>query len=172
MALHLIIDGYNLIRQTPVWEELDAQDLRWGREALLASLAAYRRVKKHPITVVFDGGHSVEVVGQRDFYQGILVLYSHHGETADEVIKRLAARERERGLVVSSDREIMEHALRVGAAVMSAPEFVLRLQMAENKDGQEDESVDDSPTFSTKKKGPPHRAPKKRRRLQGRLKKI
>ncbi len=172
MALHLIIDGYNLIRQTPAWQELDAQDLRWGREALLASLAQYRRAKKHPITVVFDGGASIEIAGHRDYYQGILVLYSHHGETADEVIKRLADRERERGLVISSDREIMEHALRVGAAVMSAPEFALRLQMADGLAGHEEEAEDYLHPNGTKKKGPAHRAPKKLRRLHVRLKKI
>ncbi|MGQ9922258.1 MAG: NYN domain-containing protein [Desulfobacca sp.] len=172
MALHLIIDGYNVIRQTPVWQELDSFDLRWGREALLESLAHYRRAKKHPITVVFDGGASMEMAGHRDYYQGILILYSHHGETADEVIKRLAARERERSLVISSDREIMEHALRVGAAVMSAPEFTLRLQLAEGRGGHEDEPEAEHHDRGTKKKGPAHRAPKKLRRLHHRLKKI
>jgi len=171
MALHLIIDGYNVIRQMPVWRDLDAQDLQWGREALLASLAAYRRVKKHPITVVFDGTGS-ELLGHRDFFQGILILYSRQDETADDVIKRLIARERERGLVVTSDREIIDHALRVGAAVMSAPEFALRLQLAEGHAGPEDEAEDDHHPTGTKKKGPSHRAPKKLRRLHVRLKKI
>ena len=55
MALHLIIDGYNIIRQSPELLSKESQDLRWGREALLEKLAAYRRLKKHPITVVFDG---------------------------------------------------------------------------------------------------------------------
>ena len=31
MALHLIIDGYNLIRQSPELQELDARELR-GRK--------------------------------------------------------------------------------------------------------------------------------------------
>lgn len=170
MAVHLIIDGYNLIRQTPVWRDLDAQDLQWGREALLASLAAYRRVKKHPITVVFDGNGG-ELLGHRDFFEGILILYSRQDETADDVIKRLVARERERGLVVTSDREIIDHALRVGAAVMSAPEFACRLQLATGgADLTDEEEV--TPAQGTKKKGPAHRPPKKLRRLHGRLKKI
>ena len=173
MALHLIIDGYNLIRQTPVWQELDSLDLRWGREALLESLAQYRKAKKHPITVVFDGGASLEITDHRDYYQGIVVLYSHPGETADDVIKRLAERERERALVVSSDREIVNHALRVGAAVMSAAEFVCRLQMAVGYRGDvEAEESEPAPAAGTKKKGPSHRAPKKLRRLHVRLKKI
>ena len=39
MALHLIIDGYNLIRQSPWLSLLDARDLEEGREALLQSLS-------------------------------------------------------------------------------------------------------------------------------------
>jgi len=34
MALHLIIDGYNLIRQSPYLADIDARDLEAGREAL------------------------------------------------------------------------------------------------------------------------------------------
>ena len=33
MALHLIIDGYNLIRQSPELQELDARELEAGRAA-------------------------------------------------------------------------------------------------------------------------------------------
>jgi len=56
MSLHLIIDGYNLIRQSPWLSLLDARDLEAGREALLQSLADYRQRRlQHKITVVFDG---------------------------------------------------------------------------------------------------------------------
>ncbi|MEN8246931.1 MAG: NYN domain-containing protein [Thermodesulfobacteriota bacterium] len=55
MAVHIIIDGYNLIRQSPELSYLDRQDLQQGREALLGMLAAYKKIKHHQITVVFDG---------------------------------------------------------------------------------------------------------------------
>ncbi len=103
MALHLIIDGYNIIRQSPELLSKESQDLRWGREALLEKLAAYRRLKKHPITIVFDGCLTGEYLGNRDRFQGMLIIYSRRGEKADDVIKRLADRERERSLIISSD---------------------------------------------------------------------
>ena len=172
MALHLIIDGYNLIRQSPELLAQESHDLRWGREALLEKLAAYRRLKKHPITVVFDGWEAGDFMGNRDRFQGMLIIYSRRGEKADEVIKRLAERERERCLIISSDREIMDHAERVGAAVMSAEEFSFRLEFAlpaiDSAEPEEDE-VDWS---GTKKKGPAHRASKKLRRQRRRVKKI
>ena len=60
MPLEIIIDGYNLIRQSSSLKRLDAQDLEQGREALLERLIAYRQVRGHPITVVFDGWGGVQ----------------------------------------------------------------------------------------------------------------
>ena len=52
MPLEIIIDGYNLIRQSRSLRRLDAQSLEQGREALLERLIAYHQVRGHPITVV------------------------------------------------------------------------------------------------------------------------
>jgi predicted RNA-binding protein with PIN domain len=172
MALHLIIDGYNLIRQSPELLVQESFDLRWGREALLEKLAAYRRLKKHPITVVFDGWEGGEFMGNRDRFQGMLIIYSRRGEKADEVIKRLADRERERGLIISSDREIMDHAERAGATVMSAEEFSFRLHCALADDVSEETEEDEFNGSGAKKRGPAHRASKKSRRQRRRVKKI
>jgi uncharacterized protein len=172
MSIHLIIDGYNLIRQSPELLAQEAHDLRWGREALLEKLAAYRRLKKHAITVVFDGWESGEFMGNRDRFQGMLIIYSRRGEKADEVIKRLAERERERSLIVSSDREIMDHAERMGAAVMSAEEFSIRLQYVFNGENYDTAEADEVSWHGTKKKGPAHRDSKKLRRQNRRVKKI
>lgn len=171
MSIHLIIDGYNLIRQSPELVDLEAQDLQSGRQALLQKLAAYRRVRHHRITVVFDGWASGELTEGRDRYQGILIIYSRRGEPADEVIKRLAAREGQRALVVTSDREILDYAAYQGATAISVPEFESRLQLAMT--GEEDLSAEEEPIFRhTHKKGPAYRAPKKKRRHSQRVRKI
>jgi predicted RNA-binding protein with PIN domain len=172
MSLHLIIDGYNLIRQSPELLAQEAQDLRLGREALLEKLSVYRRLKKHAITVVFDGWETGECLGNRDRFQGMLIIYSRRGEKADEVIKRLADRERERGLIISSDREIMDHAERVGATAMSAEEFIGRLYHTCVNDNSVEAEEDEVSWSGTKKKGPAHRDSKKLRRQRRRVKKI
>jgi predicted RNA-binding protein with PIN domain len=172
MAVHLIIDGYNLIRQSAELEVFEAQDLQSGRQALLQKLAAYRRVHHHPITVVFDGWESGGLEESRDYFQGILVIYSRRGEQADEVIKRLAGRERQRALVVTSDRDVLNYVEHHGATPISAPEFEFRLQLVDA--GHEDfyEFGEKPVTKHTRKKGPAHRAPKKKRRQRQRLKKL
>ena len=48
MGLHLIIDGYNLIRQSAELSRIDRQDITAGRDALLGHLAGYRRLKTPP----------------------------------------------------------------------------------------------------------------------------
>ncbi len=79
MALHLIIDGYNLIRQNPVLALEEEVDLQTGREALLALLAAYRRQRRYPLTVVFDAWGQGQHQDRRDLYQGIEIIYSRFG---------------------------------------------------------------------------------------------
>ena len=106
MSIHIIIDGYNLIRQSTTLSTSDQQDIMLGREALLDMLAAYRKIKPHRITVVFDGHNSPVFSPQRNRQKGISLRFSRSGESADEVIKRMAHREREKALVVSSDRDV------------------------------------------------------------------
>ena len=91
MTMHLIIDGYNVIRQSLELQLLDARELEAGRTALLARLAAYRERHRHKITVVFDGWLGGDLKETRDRHQGMLIIYSRRGEKADEVIKRLLA---------------------------------------------------------------------------------
>jgi predicted RNA-binding protein with PIN domain len=168
--MHLIVDGYNLIRQSPRLQLLDAMDLQAGREALLELLAHYRSRSHHQITVVFDGWQRGDLKESRDRHQGILIVYSCRGERADEVIKRLLARERERALVVSSDREIQDAAEQVRATWINAGEFESSyLPGLETGYPEEDATA---ATQGTRKKGPARRLSKRQRQRRQRLKKL
>ena len=90
MGIHIVIDGYNLIRQSSRFSELDRRDLQSGRDALVEALAAYKKIKAYRITVVFDGTAAYTGMPRRDVHRGITLRYSSHGETADSVIKRMA----------------------------------------------------------------------------------
>jgi len=171
MSLHLIIDGYNLIRQSPWLSLLDARDLEEGRDALLASLCDYhQRRPQHRITVVFDGWQGGAWQENRDLYHGVGVVFSRRGERADEVIKRLLSREGSRAVMVSSDRELQDFAERVKATWVAAGEFETRyLRGAAN--GQETEN-EDAPPRSGGKKGPARRLKKSLRQKKERLRKL
>lgn len=175
MSLHIVIDGYNLIRQSRQFSALDRQDLQRGREALIEALAAYKKIKGYAITVVFDGAQAPLHMHRRDFSRGIELRYSNPRELADTVIKRLAAREKQKLLVVTSDNDIVRYAQSMGAAVIPSAEFEERLIMA----GQMDlDGVESMPACSegwqatTRKKGPSRRLPKRRRQMDKRLSKL
>ncbi len=165
MPLHIIIDGYNLIRQSRSLGMLDNQDIQLGRDALLENLVEYKKIKRHRITVVFDGSNAPPLSPGRDRVKGVEVVFSRRGELADAVIKRMVAKERERAIVVSSDREVSDFAASRAASVISSPEFEEKLAMAAymNIKGLEEEDQGGwKPT--TKKKGPSKRLPRRKRR--------
>ena len=152
---------------------MDQQDIMLGREALMDILAVYRKIKPHRITVVFDGRNSPVFSPQRTRQKGISIRFSRSGESADDVIKRMANREREKALVVSSDREVADFSAASGAATISAQEFEAKIEMAAHVDSPIDEDEDSQGwTPTTKKKGPSRRLPKKQRRNRMKIKKL
>jgi predicted RNA-binding protein with PIN domain len=173
MTVHIIIDGYNLIRQSPELGRLDRQDIASGREALVARLAAYRRLKPHRITVVFDGAQAPAFSTARDRVQGIQIIFSRAGELADAVIVRMARQEREQAVVVTSDAAVARAAESCGAAALTSPEFEARIAMAvalEGADGPEEEGA--ARRISTRKKGAGKRLPKRMRQHQAKTAKL
>lgn len=175
MALHIIIDGYNLIRQSNSLRILDQEDLQLGREALIDMLAAYKKIKAHKITVVFDAMYANAISQHKERIKGIKVIFSRQGETADAVLKRLAEKERERALIVSSDHEITHAAESYGAATIGSVDFEDRIVMAsymssKGLNAMEDENSGWQPT--TRKKGPSRRRSKKERKQHVKIQKI
>ncbi len=174
MAIHIIIDGYNLIRQSPELAGLDRQDLQLGRDGLVDILAAYKKLKAHKITVVFDGVAQPGLYGSRDRAKGIAIRYSQGGESADDLIRRMARREKAKALVVSSDRAVMAAAESAGATVMDSAAFEDKIVMARylalKGDGDAIESEGWVPT--TRKKGPSRRLSKRQRKARARKQKL
>jgi predicted RNA-binding protein with PIN domain len=175
MSLHILIDGYNVIRQSEGLSAMERASLEEGREALLERLASYKRIKHHPITVVFDGTHAHNPLQGRTRYKGINIIFSRPGELADTVIKRLVTREGQRAVVVTSDKEIADFATVHGSATLGSVEFENKMECATQVDPTPaDFSQEDLPgwTPTTKKKGPSRRPPKQKRKSRSRTRKL
>ena len=134
MALHLIVDGYNLLALTGRIGAGTSLHSEMARESFLRDLAAYRQRKSHAITVVFDGWQQGWGTEQREHRLGLEIIFSRRGEKADQVIQRLAAEFGSACAVVSSDREIINVAKAQGAFVMKAQEFIGKLREAVERD--------------------------------------
>ena len=174
MSLHIIIDGYNVIRQSKQMRILDLRDMQEGRETLQDMLVEYRKKKGHRITIVFDGTNAISSDTRRQRFRGIDILFSRHGETADTVIKRMAVREKERALVVSSDRDIVSFVRSVGSATIGSRAFEDQIFQARyfGETGGMEDSPDTGWVPTTRKKGPSRRLPKKKRRNRGKTVKL
>jgi hypothetical protein len=173
MSFHIIIDGYNLIRQSARLSSVDQMDLQSGRDALLVILAAYKRIKKHKITVVFDGANAPSFSIRKDKINGIKIVFSRHGELADTVIKRMAGSEKEKALIVSSDMDIVHYAESHGCATISSHGFEEKITMASYIDlGGSDIERDTGWVPTTKKKGPRRRLSKKKRHSRIKINKL
>ena len=176
-TMHILIDGYNLIRQSVSLKRFERQSLDAGRKALIAWLADYRRRKDHRITVVFDGWESGSAQEERDFQTGINIIYSSRGEKADEVIMRLTAESDEEIIVVSSDREISSFATRRGKATLSSAEFesIVNKQSSPSADSQtpaQKDEEDEENSRPANKKGQARRLSRAQRHTQTKIRKL
>ncbi|WP_433325612.1 NYN domain-containing protein [Spirillospora sp. CA-294931] len=109
--VHLVVDGYNVTKTG--YGELPLADQRNRLVSGLGGLAAQTRAE---VTCVFDGAEldaPVAIAAPR----GVRVMFSHPGQTADELIGELVRAEPSGRavVVVSSDREVADAARRSGA---------------------------------------------------------
>jgi predicted RNA-binding protein with PIN domain len=174
MSLHIVIDGYNLIRQSRQFSALEHKGLQAGRDGLIDYLSTYKKYKAHKITVVFDASEAPIGLPRAERLKGIHVRYSRPGELADTVIKRIATRERERLLVVSSDADVVNFAAAQGSATISVSEFEDRLAMVqyERQIGTYENSSAKGWQLTTKKKGPARRLSKRQRKEKKKTSKL
>jgi predicted RNA-binding protein with PIN domain len=139
-----IVDGNNVMGQTPGWH----RDKARSRRALLERLAAFARLKKARITVVFDGAPD-SAVPEGSAFRGVKVLYAERGSDADTRIERLVESSKDpRGLtIVTSDRHLAFLVRSRGAAIIRSGEFRSQVErllesMPREEDGEQFEVGD------------------------------
>jgi predicted RNA-binding protein with PIN domain len=173
--MYILVDGYNLIRQSDLLRRYERYSLEAGRLALMSKLADYKRKKGHRITVVFDGWKSGSAEEGRDRHENIEIIYSRQGERADDVIKRITDQTAEETIVVSSDREIASYATRQGKTALSSLEFeaIMNRSISPSLSGiYEQEGEEGRGVRKRKKKGPAKRLPRTKRHAQTKIKKL
>ena len=173
--MYILVDGYNLIRQSDLLRRYERHSLEAGRRALMSKLSDYKRKKGHRITVVFDGWKSGSAEEERDRHENIEIIYSRHGERADDVIKRITDQTAEETIVVSSDREIASYVTRQGKTALSSLEFeaIMNSAISPSFSGiYEQECEEGREILKRKKKGPAKRLPRTKRHAQTKIKKL
>jgi hypothetical protein len=137
---------------------------------LIDSLIEYRKRKGHDMTVVFDGWKTGAAQENQSVTGGIKVIYSRIGEKADFVIKRIISSDRREWIVVTSDRDIVNHAWALGSIPVSAEDFLVAIE--KGIPSYLDEKENDEEYIEPQRKGNPRRLSKKEKAIRRVLSKL
>ena len=87
----LIVDGYNVIHAWPSLKRLlSTASLEAAREQLIRRLSVLGMISGEELTVVFDAHHSKAMSSSEEMVDGVRVIFTRKGHSADHSIERLA----------------------------------------------------------------------------------
>jgi len=136
----LIVDGYNVIH---AWDSLkrlmNSASLEAARDQLIDRLSVLGMVTGEEVTVVFDAHHSRAMSNSEQTIDGVRVIFTRRGHSADHSIERLAYLASEKGEVITvatSDRFQRDLVRGMGGAVITSLELERRVIDAEQEMGR------------------------------------
>ena len=135
--LRLIVDGYNVIHAWPPLKHLlNTASLEAARDRLVERLSVLSMVSGEEVTVVFDAHHSRAMSNSEEVVDGVRVIFTRKGHSADHSIERIAYLAGQVGDVITvatSDRFQRDLVRGMGGAVISALELERRVIEAEQE---------------------------------------
>lgn len=133
----LIVDGYNVIHAwTSLKRLLSDASLEAARDKLVERLAVLGMITGESVTVVFDAHHSASMSNSEEMVDGVRVVFTRRGHSADHAIERIAYAASNTGEIITvatSDRFQRDLVRGMGGAVISALELERRVIDAENE---------------------------------------
>jgi predicted RNA-binding protein with PIN domain len=138
---------------------------------IIDTLIEYRKKKGHDITIVFDGWKSGEGKENKSMTGGITLVYSRIGDKADAVIKRTISSIRREWIVVTSDRDIADHAWASGSVPVSSEDFLNAIERKNMHRDIDDEEYDEEDDIYPRK-GNPRKLSKKEKTVVRALSKL
>ncbi len=87
---YLLIDGYNIIFAWNELKKLAEENLESARIKLIEKIATYKLFKPFEIILVFDAYKVKGNIGEKEFINGINVVYTKESQTADAYIEKTA----------------------------------------------------------------------------------
>ena len=119
----ILVDGYNVIKNTAEFHTLEQRSLSAAREALVYKLSAKYRHTPHQVIVVFDAEQPYE---KEELVQRVRLIYTAQGVTADTVIAQLTNEATRRGqtvVAVSNDWEVRSNVTKAGGHIASSTQL-------------------------------------------------
>lgn len=145
MKEFLIVDGYNIIHAWPEFDRLRESGLEHARSKLVSILADYSPLSGQKILVVFDAHQVKNAVGRTEVVDGVEVIYTQQGETADAVIERLAGTLSTEGTVYVATSDWAEQGIVFGRGAYRLTPGELRMQVKTIKQESEKHYTQSTP---------------------------
>lgn len=136
----VVVDGYNVIHAWPSLKKLMTEaSLEAARDKLVDRLSILGMVAGADVTVVFDAHQSAARTNSEELVEGVHVLFTRKGHSADHAIERIAYAASQVDdiiTVATSDRFQRDLVRGMGGAVISAEELERRVVDAEEEMGR------------------------------------
>lgn len=128
--MRILVDGYSLLHSCPDLARGKPRHSASARDELIYLLTQYRDAIGTPITIVFDGAGAPPGTPAPISTPEMEILYSRAGQTADQIIERVAHRLRDYGdvLVVTDDGAERETVLSMGGLASTCENFIRTVQ--------------------------------------------
>lgn len=131
MALvRILVDGYSLLHSWPELAPGKARHSATARAELIHLLTLYRDAIGTPITIVFDGGGAPVGTPKTTSTPELEILFSRAGQTADDIIERVAHRMSSFGevLAVTDDNAERDTVIAMGGMASSCWTFIQTIE--------------------------------------------
>ena len=134
VIVRILVDGYSLLH---VWRDLAPGEPRHtarARDALIAELTQYADSTHTPVTVFFDGSGAPAGTPKPEAPEGLEIIYSTKGKTADDLIERTAHRLKPYGeaLAITNDLAERDTVISLGGMAQSCEEFIKDIERVMN----------------------------------------
>lgn len=126
MAEYLIVDGYNIINSWPQLVDLSKVSLEAARDKLIEIMSNYQGFVGTRVIIVFDALYVKGSVEKHMNVNGIEIVYTKEGESADHYIERFVHQISDNNIirVATSDWTEQQVVLAGGGIRVSAPELL------------------------------------------------
>jgi predicted RNA-binding protein with PIN domain len=141
MALvRILVDGFSLLHSWPELAPGKPRHSAAARDELIYILTLYRDAIGTPITIVFDGAGAPVGTPPAHSTPEMEILYSRHGQTADDIIERVAHRMSSFGevLAVTDDHAERDTVISMGGMASSCLSFI---QTVENTLKEQEQDI-------------------------------
>ena len=133
MALvRILVDGYSLLHSWPDLASGEPRHSAAARDELVHYLQLYSDAVGIPLTVVFDGAGAKGARPRNESNNAIEIIFSRAGQTADDIIERVAHRMKPFGevLAVTDDYAERDTVIALGGLASSCENFIRDMESA------------------------------------------